>query len=170
MMRATVCVLAFSAAELACGGTPASPTPAQTTPVTTTPQPGATGCARTSVGLTPLDDLAGGTYKGLQGGLYPGGSRVMPGFHQSAGLAIARAIGPLDSDGRASAAGRYVLISIGMSNTTQEFSQFKPMADADASKDPRLAIVDGAQGGVTALQWINPACPCWATIDARLQW
>lgn len=93
----------------------------------------------------------------------------MPGAHQAAGVALAQAVVPLDSEGRPSSIGHYVFISIGMSNTTQEFSQFKPLADADPSKDPHLTIVDGAQGGVTAVQWINPGCPCWSTLDQRLQ-
>lgn len=59
-------------------------------------------------------------------------------------------------------------MSIGMSNTTQEFSTFKPLADTDPTKNPRLTIVDGAQGGVTASQWASPACPCWSTADQRL--
>jgi lysophospholipase L1-like esterase len=93
----------------------------------------------------------------------------MPGGHLTEGLARARAVGPLDSSGAPSASGKYVFISIGMSNTTQEFSTFKPMADTDGSRDPRLVIVDGAQGGVTALDWSNPGCSCWNQINARLQ-
>jgi hypothetical protein len=59
-------------------------------------------------------------------------------------------------------------ISIGMSNTTQEFSTFKPMSDGDSSRDARLTIVDGAQGGMTASDWSSPGCPCWTTLDNRL--
>jgi lysophospholipase L1-like esterase len=55
-----------------------------------------------------------------------------------------------------------------MSNTTQEFSAFKPLADREAGKDPRLVIVDGAQGGQTAALWSNPACACWGVLDTRL--
>jgi len=151
---------------LACGGQPpVSPTQ----PATNSPSPAASGCARTSVGLTPLDDLGSRLYQGQPGGLYPGGARTMPASHLSSGLSLARAIAPLDAAGRSWTDGRYVFISIGMSNTTQEFSQFKPLADADASRDPHLTIVDGAQGGVTAAQWISPGCACWTTVDQRLQ-
>lgn len=109
-------------------------------------------------------------YQGQSGGLYPGGANVMPASHLADGLSRARAIGPLDSTGRASASasGRYVFLSLGMSNTTQEFSTFKPMSDADSARDPRLVVVDGAQGGVTAFEWSNPACPCWSQIERRL--
>jgi hypothetical protein len=59
-----------------------------------------------------------------------------------------------------------------MSNTTQEFSTFKPLADADADKNSRLTIVDGAQGGMTAADISNldssKGRQFWLTIDARL--
>ena len=142
-----------------------APTPTTPTPPGTTGQ----GCARTSVGFTPLNDLGSGAYQGELGGLYPGGTNAAPSSHLAAGLALARSIGALDSTGQPSASGRYVLISIGMSNTTQEFSTFKPLSDADPQRDPRLIVVDGAQGGVTAVEWSNPGCPCWNTLVSRLQ-
>src|SRR5216684_8510953 len=48
-------------------------------------------------GLVPLTDLGKGTYKGEQGGLYPGGENVPPPAHAKAGLALSRQIVPLDS-------------------------------------------------------------------------
>ena len=126
------------------------------------------GCERTSVGLTPLTDMGAATYQGAPGGLYPNGSNLPPGGHLAAGLSLARAIGPMDSQAQASATGRYAFISIGMSNTTQEFSTFVPMASGDPLRDSRLAIVDGAQGGQTASAWSNPGCACWSTLDSRL--
>src|SRR5258708_5448250 len=41
---------------------------------------------RDSMGFTALNDLGTGTYKGEQGGLYPGGSNTMPAGHLKAGL------------------------------------------------------------------------------------
>jgi hypothetical protein len=133
-----------------------------------TPPIGATGCARTSIGQTPLNDLATGTYKGERGGLYPGGTNGRSGMHESEGLSRAMAIVPMDAGGVPDSRGRYALVSIGMSNTTMEFGAFKQMADADPTKDSHLAIVDGAQGGQTALLWSSPGCPCWTTLDSRL--
>lgn len=151
-------------AASACAKSPAAPSDA----TASNSGPAAQGCSVTSVGLTPLTDLGGGLYQGQPGGLYPGGANTRPAAHEAAGVAIARGIGPRDRDGGPSAAGRYVLISIGMSNTTQEFSRFKPMADGDSQKDPRLAIVDGAQGGITGTDWANPGCSCWTTLAQRL--
>lgn len=157
--------LVIAAFAVACGGAAAPPT----SPDPITAPPGAQGCARTSVGLTPLTDLAAGTYLGQAGGLYPGGSNSAPGAHLSVGMSLAASIGPLDRDGLPDPAGRYALISVGMSNTTQEFQAFMPLAAADALRDPGLAIVDGAQGGQTAADWANPSCACWTTLDTRLQ-
>ena len=120
------------------------------------------------MGFTPLTDLGSGTYQGRTGGLYPNGSNARPGLHESEGLNRARAVVPMDRDGRPDPNGRYVLASLGMSNTTQEFSAFKTLADADAARDSHLVIVDGAQGGQTAMAWSSPGCACWATLDARL--
>ncbi|MCI0391728.1 MAG: hypothetical protein MOB07_23540, partial [Acidobacteria bacterium] len=133
---------------------------------------GAADCAKTSVGLAPLSDLGTGMYQGYQGGLYPNGSNTRPAAHESAGTAQARAVQPLNANGQLDANGRVVLISIGMSNTTQEFSTFKPMADADPGKNPKLVIVDGAQGGMTASEISNPNSPqgqqFWNVVNQRL--
>ena len=163
MIRTTWPALALGFA-VGCG----SSAPAVTSSPTSPGDPAQQGCSRTSVGLTPLSDLAG-TYQGEGGGLYPGGLSALPAFHLAEGLARARAIAPLDAAGRPSASGSYVFVSIGMSNTTQEFSTFKPMADGDGSRDSRLVVVDGAQGGVTAADWSNPGCPCWSQVTSRLQ-
>jgi len=166
MRPGVVAALACCVGTLACGSSsaPPSPTPA----AQPTPPASATGCARTSVGLTPLTDLGAGSYKGEPGGLYGEGSNVRPAGHETEGRARARAIVPRDRNGLPSGSGRYALVSVGMSNTTQEFSAFKQLADADLSRDQHLSIVDGAQGGQTAASWSQPGCACWGTLDARL--
>jgi hypothetical protein len=128
----------------------------------------AADCTRTSVGLTPLDDLGTGSYQGAQGGLYPAGANARPAAHERAGQTIADSIVPLNAAGTPDSAGRYALISIGMSNTTQEFSAFIPLANADPAKESRLVLVDGAQGGQTGVRWANPADPVWGVVDQRL--
>jgi hypothetical protein len=105
---------------------------------------------RVSTNFTPLTDLGEHTYKGYRGGLYPSGKNSRPAGHEAAGLALARNVQPLDEDGRPSATGKIVLLSVGMSNTTYVFSTFKRLADADPDRDPNLVIVDGAQSGMTA--------------------
>jgi hypothetical protein len=56
-----------------------------------------------------------------------------------------------------------------MSNTTQEYSRFKQLADVDPQKNPRVLIVDGAQGGQDAQAIRNPNAPFWTIVDQRLQ-
>ncbi len=129
-----------------------------------------------SLALTPLTDMSEAKYKGETGGLYGDGSNVpAPALHKAAEAASAR-IRPLDAEGLPSPEGKIVLISIGMSNTTQEFSIFKRLADADAAKSPAVLIVDGAQGGRDAAAWVAPeeqATPerpsPWTVLDQRLK-
>jgi len=54
---------------------------------------------------------------------------------------------------------KHVLISIGMSNTTIEFSGFVEAANRDPQKARHLVIVDGVQRGRTAAQWAGREGP-----------
>ncbi|MHC5210912.1 MAG: CBM96 family carbohydrate-binding protein [Planctomycetota bacterium] len=133
-------------------------------------------CSMTSIGIVPLPDLGPGTYApGHIGGLYPNGSNQRPAGHLAAGLAIASAeILPRDENGDVDLVnGKIVMLSIGMSNATQEFNggswAFKPRADLDPSKNPRLVIVDGAQGGIDASEWAQPGFFSWSIIGDRLE-
>jgi hypothetical protein len=123
------------------------------------------------VGLKPLSDMtAQDRYKSQDGGLYGGGKNEPPQAHLQAAMKQAKLIRPLDAEGKPSDEGKIVLVSIGMSNTTQEFSAFVRMANADTDKSPRVVIVDGAQGGQTANVWANPgARDPWKVFDERLR-
>ncbi len=129
----------------------------------------ASNCNGWQTGLIPLTALGAGTYQGYPGGLYPGGSNTRPPAHDAAGITIANAIAPLDTFGNADPNGRIVLISIGMSNATQEFSTFVPIANADAYKDPKVLVIDCARGGQTASLIKNPAYAYWDTVRTRLR-
>ena len=122
----------------------------------------------TVVAPRALTDLGASFYKQYQGGLYPGGENVPPPEHDTEGRRRAAQIQPLDANGNPSAAGRIVLLSIGMSNATQEFcggayvncqaASFMGMAAADPQVEKqRLVIVDGARGGQVAAVWESPA-------------
>lgn len=116
-----------------------------------------------------LTDLARGVYLQYQGGLYPDGFNVPPAEHDAEGRRRAAQIQPLDTNGNPSASGRIVLLSIGMSNVTQEFCagagyvqcdawSFMGQAAADPQVDrQRLIIVNGARGGQAAASWTSPA-------------
>lgn len=117
----------------------------------------------------PLNELQEATYLGFVGGLYPGGANEPPPTHFAAGVARGRAVQPLDTSGNPDPQGRYVFMSLGMSNTTQEFCTrlyTDPCTDwsfvGQARSDPavnhdELAIVNGARGGQTVDDWDSPA-------------
>lgn len=127
-------------------------------------------CSLTSTGLIPVNDLGRRSYKGVLGGLYPRGRNNPPTAHLNSGIEIAtNQIKPLNSTGAVDLArGRIVFISVGMSNTTQEFSTFVSLANSDPAKNPQLVIVDGAQGGQDASHWTDPNAPTWSTVNSRL--
>jgi hypothetical protein len=124
--------------------------------------------ARESTGMTALPDLGKGKYQGEQGGLYPGGANTPPAAHLKAGRELARRIVPLDAEGRESASGKIVLMSVGMSNTTMKFQTFQKLAKSDSSLNPRLVILDGAQGGQVVWVTANPKAVFWDVVDERL--
>ncbi len=121
--------------------------------------------------LVPLDQLGIGSYLGFSGGLYENGGNAIPPDHLAAGLLRAAQIVPRDSDGRPSPTGRIAMLSIGMSNTTQEFCATGNPAPCtswsfvgQAMNDPAvnhatLVLVNGAAGGKTAAAWDSPADP-----------
>ena len=122
------------------------------------------------LGITPLTDMPpGSTYQGFPGGLYPDGNNP-PDTWRAAALARAQTIRPLAADGTDDASnGRIVLLSVGMSNATQEYSNFVALAGADPRRDAHVLTVDGAQGGRDATDWIDPDAPTWDIAKAHLQ-
>jgi hypothetical protein len=122
----------------------------------------------------PLTELGTGEYQGSKGGLYPDGKNERPKEHEVLGVTLAKKVQPLDRAGIPAKDGKIVLLSVGMSNTTQEFRVFKKLADADKDKNPKLTLVDGAQGGMTAARIKNPedndtGTKFWKTVDERLK-
>ncbi|CAN5691153.1 hypothetical protein BH23GEM1_BH23GEM1_10130 [soil metagenome] len=129
----------------------------------------------------PLMDMGTGTYLGFQGGLYPDGSNSPPSAHDAEGRARAKLIAPIEGNSSAGGTDRIVLLSIGMSNTTQEFCSAGPgtacaswsfvgqaLADG-AVNNAMLEFVDGAAGGKTAAFWDSPADPDYDRVrDTRL--
>ena len=107
--------------------------------------------------LIPITDLGTGTYQGVQGGLYPGGTNVRPAAQDAYGVNLAKAIQPLDVNGNPDPTGKYVLLSIGQSDNQISFAQFVTNVTADPSTSPNLVVVDGgqSQAGAKILQAPN---------------
>jgi hypothetical protein len=127
------------------------------------------GTGKTSVGFKPLTEMtAQDKYQGEDGGLYGGGENEPPKAHQAAVRKETSKVVPLDAEGKPSIDGKIVVISISMSNATQEFSKFKQIADADPQKSPLVTIVDCAQGGQAMAQWSDPKARPWEEAERRL--
>jgi hypothetical protein len=167
-LRALV-VLASGAALFSCASPPPPPPPP--------PKPVVIG-PPTDTAKVPLTDLLARTYYGYAGGLYPGGLNQAPADHDSAARASRNKIQPLDVNGDESPFGKFVLISIGMSNTTQEWcsqSSGPPCAPwtfmGKAATDPSvnhytLVIVNGAADGQDAPSWTAPTSSNYDRIKA----
>jgi hypothetical protein len=116
-------------------------------------------------GPSALSDVPAFTYLGLPSGLYPGGTNEPPARHAADGRAALALIQPLDLEGQPDPDGRIVLVSVGMSNASQEFCSnsgrppchvwsFMGLAEASPLVEKeRLTIVNGAAGGQTAETW-----------------
>jgi len=82
-------------------------------------------CANDSTGLIPLVDLGTGFYEGHQGGLYPGGTNVMPSSHRKKGNNISKALKPLDSLGNVNyEEGRIIFLGLGASLASNAFNAY----------------------------------------------
>lgn len=124
--------------------------------------------------LRPLTELGTAKYHGFEGGLYPQGKNTRPQAHEDAGLKLAAQVQPLDREGRPSADGKFVLLSVGMSNTSQSSDGFRRALRGASEINPRGVFVNGAQGGMTAAAIQNPdddrtGTRYWNTIDERLR-
>jgi hypothetical protein len=125
---------------------------------------------KSSVGLKPLTEMsAEDRYKGEDGGLYGGGKNEPPAAHRAAAREESKGITLLDADGKSAADGKVVFISIGMSNTSGEFSLFKRLADRDPGRSPHVVVVDCAVGGAGAASWARGSEGVWNTVDRRLK-
>lgn len=164
-------VLVAGAALSSCASPPPPPPP---------PKPAVVGPPTDTVRV-PLTDLLTRTYYGNSGGLYPGGNNQAPIDHDTAARTRRNAIKPLDVNGDESPFGKYVLISIGASNASQEWcskSSGPPCGSwtfmGMAARDPTvnhytLVIVNGAADSQDSAAWTSPASPNFERIKtARL--
>jgi hypothetical protein len=122
----------------------------------------------------PLTELGEGKYEGFQGGLYPGGKNERPEKHEKAGLDFAKKVQRLGRDGKPDDEGRIVILSIGMSNTSQISNGFlQAMKGAKKGVNPDVMFINGAQGGMTAARIQDPESKdgkrYWDVIDELLK-
>src|SRR6185295_10852881 len=104
-------LLGAVAAAVACAAPPPPPPP---------PPPVVVGPPTDTVRV-PINDLSTGTYFGKPGGLYPSGLNVPPPVQDSAARSRRNTIKALDVNGDESPFGKYVLLSIGGGDATEEW-------------------------------------------------
>lgn len=127
--------------------------------------------------LFPLTDMQReDAYKGEDGGLYGAGRNDPPEHHLRAALRESSSIRPLDPEGASSPAGLIGLLSIGFSNTWQEFREFIRLSELDPEKSPALKGVNGAQFHQGTAEWAAtgttdglPGRGPWYRLDERLR-
>lgn len=112
--------------------------------------------------LVAINDLGTGFYRQYQGGLYANGSNVDDPTHHSYGVSVAQAVQPLDSDGNPNPNGKYVLLTIGHSNTQDVSGEFVTLASSDPAKNPSLVLVNGASGSSSADELQDPNSYFWS--------
>jgi hypothetical protein len=123
--------------------------------------------------LKPLTEMGNSLYEGRSGGLYPDGKNERPEAHEAAGLRLAKQVQPLDGRGKPAKDGKIVLLSVGMSNTSQISGGLQQALRNATGINPHLLFINGAQGGMTA-EAIQSAESSrgknyWDTVDRRLK-
>jgi hypothetical protein len=127
------------------------------------------GCANICTGLPPINDLGSGFYLGMQGGLYPNGENTRPASHNTAGIALANQIVPLNTAGNPDALnGRIVMLGVGFSNSREEFERFQKIFDTLQGRNPQLDLVNGAQGGKDVKYILSDTAAFWGVVGDTL--
>lgn len=124
--------------------------------------------------LKPLSELGREKYQGFEGGFYPDGRNERPSNHEAAGLKQARQVQPLNAQGKPDPNGKIVILSVGMSNTSQSSEGFQRELREASGLNPHVQFVNGAQGGMTAAAIQDPddgrrGQQYWDTVDQRLK-
>ncbi len=124
--------------------------------------------------LKPLSELGREKYQGFEGGFYHEGRNERPKEHEASGLKLARQVQPLNAQGQPDPNGKIVLMSVGMSNTSQSSEGFQRALRDASGVNPRMQFVNGAQGGMTAAAIQDPndgrtGKRYWDTVDERLK-
>ncbi len=123
----------------------------------------------------PLTELGTDKYQGYAGGLYPDGKNDRPAAHEQAGVQLAKQVQPLNAEGKPDPNGKIVLLSIGMSNTSQISDGLRAWLQEHADElNPQFQFINGAQGGMTAESIQDPndgrrGAEYWRVVDERLK-
>jgi hypothetical protein len=111
--------------------------------------------------LIPLNEMAADEYYPdathplrQEGGLYGGGSNVIPPSHYQKLVEATSQIQPLDADGNPDPVnGKIGVISVGMSNTRNEFDGYINTIKNESDISDKVVFVNGAYPGMVARSW-----------------
>jgi hypothetical protein len=138
---------------------------------------GTSAAAQPFINQEPLSDRdvaeGGDWYQGTgEPGLFPGGANAPAGATLVYGRDRLAQLVPRDALGNPSPDGWIGFLSVGLSNTNQEWSRFERTSDALAEHSGRVVMVDAAVGGVHAAAMATPGTPeynqYWSIFDSRL--
>ena len=130
--------------------------------------------AADSIGETPIMDMSasefytakdGVTY---EGGLYGNGSNSIPSGHANELTQATNNIVPRDINGNPTDSGTIGMISIGMSNTSQEFTKFVKLIEEQGGTSESLVMINGAQGGIDSKKWLDDSFGAYTTLAQRI--
>jgi PKD repeat protein len=108
-------------------------------------------------------------YNGYQGGLYPNGTDTPPAATETYAESLATQVQPLDTSGNVDLKhGRIVMLAIGFSNPEMEFGAFEDLVHGDLTRNPKLAVVNGAQGSRDVDFWMDPSSITWSNVNRHL--
>ena len=117
----------------------------------------------------PLIDLAPDTYKGFEGGLYPGGQNTPPEPYLAAALRRSREIQPRGPDGAPDPErGLIGFLSVGPSTTVHQFAAFERLEDPSPERNPRVVLLNGAQIAQIATKIADPDSDYWPLVLDRV--
>lgn len=124
--------------------------------------------------LVPLNELGDNEYQsGFKGGFYPDGKNERPKEHEAAGLKLAEQVQALNTEGKPDPQGKIVMLSVGMSNTSQASQGIAKVLATAKGVNSRFQFVNGAQGGMTAARIQDPlnadGLKYWNTVDDMLR-
>ncbi len=120
-----------------------------------------------AVPVSVIDMTASQNYLGFPGGLYENSSATPPADHDTAGLATAGEIQPLDANGNPSPSGKIVFASIGRSIEVGEFSVLVSQAAANSGVNhSTLVFADGTLQAADPCLWgaATGVPPCEANV------
>lgn len=127
-------------------------------------------CDNDTSNFVSLVDLQTGYYLGLyQGGLYPGGSNFLPASHRADGLAIAKAIKPLDTLGNVDwENGKVIFAGMGASTAGNSWDHFVDIVDTASGLNPCMRAINACLGAKGLDIMIDTAVNGWYWYDEIL--